>query len=82
VRLANRDWGSIMRVAVYLAAAGLLLSGCTSLPAIWPGTGATATGKQVPAAGAAETEKAWYARGNCAWEDNAYHYQCDPNANY
>ena len=73
-----------------LAAAGLLLGGCAT---IWPtGKAVQADGPApreatngTPTAGAAPPA-AWYARSNgancAAWDQNAYHYECDPNANY
>jgi hypothetical protein len=71
-----------MRVWLCLAAAGLLLSGCAML-----GVSSGSADKEVPARGLADNKDApWYARSNnggcAAWEQNAYHYECDPNANY
>jgi hypothetical protein len=75
-----------MRVGVCLVAAGVLLSGCTS---------SGPTGKEVVAGGLAEKQvtsgtasaaapQRAQSNDNCvtAWEQNAYHYACDPNANY
>jgi hypothetical protein len=44
------------------------------------------TDKEVPARGVADNKDVpWYAHSNggcAAWEQNAYHYECDPNARY
>jgi hypothetical protein len=79
-----------MRVGLCLAAAGLLLSGCAgSLPTFLgggPANNQVTSGTAPPAAGRppATPRNALNSNDNCenAWEQNAYHYQCDPNANY
>jgi len=80
-----------MRVGLYLvAAAGLLLSGCASM---WPTDRAAVAGgpadkpvtsQAAPQAAPSQPPAPWYARnGGCAaWDQNAYHYECDSNANY
>jgi hypothetical protein len=70
-----------MRVGLCLVAAGLLLSGCAMF-----GANSGPTDKEVAARGVADNKDVpWYAHkdGGCAtWEQNAYHYECDPNARY
>jgi hypothetical protein len=84
--LEHRDWGSTMRVGLCLMAAGLFLSGCASSGFLG---GSLAEKKEMtsgtapPAAGRPLGPQ--YARDNdncVVWEQNAYHPQCDPNANY
>jgi hypothetical protein len=80
-----------MRAGLFLVVAGLLLSGCTNLGlggkdgllgGLTDNKEAT-SGTARPASGPPPA-RAWYAgNDNCrTWDQNAYHYECDPNANY
>jgi hypothetical protein len=86
-----------MRVGLCLAAAGLLLGGCAgSLPTFLAGgqpnnqattappAAQVTSGTAPPATGRPSGSRTANDNPNCvtAWEQNAYHYQCDPNANY
>jgi len=67
-----------------IAAAGLLLSGCASIGALTGGGGQGVQAQAHAQPDKPEKPVPWYARssGCSAWDDNAYHYECDPNANY
>jgi hypothetical protein len=72
-----------------LVAAGLLLSGCASIGlAGFPGGSpaqkeVTSGAAPTAAAGHPPAQNARDNGNNCVvWEKNAYHYECDPNANY
>jgi hypothetical protein len=76
-----------MRVWFCLVAAGVLLSGCTNSALFGGGLGEkeVTSGTAPPASGRPPTNPRYVnSNDNCvtAWEQNAYHYQCDPNANY
>jgi hypothetical protein len=77
-----------MRAGLCLVAAGLLLSGCASngLTGFLGGSPAqkeATSGSAPPAAGRPPAQNARDNDNNCVvWEKNAYHYECDPYANY
>ncbi len=79
-----------MRAGLCLVAAGLLLGGCANFgPGGKDGVvggladNKGATNGSAPTSGP-QTARTWYSgNDNCrTWDQNAYHYECDPNANY